>query len=192
MISSEFLKHYTPFDSAEASAVAELRAFLAAAHTVDSSGSRDSILFSRDVAGPNPLRGHITVTSWIMNITLSQTLLAFHAKTAAWLPPGEHCDGNTDLPAMALQIAQRATGLQFRPLRPGLFDVNVRLVPEYWNTPEHRHYELCFALQPDELAPSSGTVSKTRWVPLQDIASFNSDQCLKRLIAKTQRLSAQI
>jgi 8-oxo-dGTP pyrophosphatase MutT (NUDIX family) len=177
----ELLRTYQPFDEYEAAMATRLRNFLDAA-TGDAP-------FARDLAGTQPEWGHVTGSAWIVNENGTRTVLVHHAKLGLWVQPGGHCDGECDVLAVALREAREETGLDVAPLETGLFDVDVHHIPEYWNTPEHLHFDVRFLLGADDastpvLSPESRAV---RWVTLDEAAQLNDEDSIARLIAKTRR-----
>jgi 8-oxo-dGTP pyrophosphatase MutT (NUDIX family) len=124
-----------------------------------------------------------------MNFDGSRVVLVHHAKLNRWVQPGGHCDGETDVLAVALREAQEEIGLEVAPLQDGIFDVDVHLIPEYWNTPEHWHYDVRFLLRTDDRMPPqvSAESHAVRWVTLQEAAVLNCGESISRMIAKTRR-----
>lgn len=180
----ELLSRYTPFDGHEAVMTGQLQAFL--------TGVNDSQEpFGRKLAGRKPHWGHVTGSAWIVNCDGLRVVLVHHAKLNRWVQPGGHCDGESDVLAVALREAQEETGLRVAPLQDGIFDIDVHLIPEYWNTPEHWHYDVRFLLRADDRMPPrvSDESHAVRWVTLQEAAMLNGGESVNRMVAKTRRLS---
>ncbi|HEX8832812.1 MAG TPA: hypothetical protein VF719_01365, partial [Abditibacteriaceae bacterium] len=135
------LHGYTPFDAHEAGMWARFGNFLA------QNGSEN--LFGNEPAGSAPERGHVTASAWITNTERTQFVLVYGPKAGRWLPPGSHCEGESDILHVAQLAASAQTNLQVAPLCQTLFDLHVELVPEYWNTPPHWHYDLRFGFCAD-------------------------------------------
>jgi 8-oxo-dGTP pyrophosphatase MutT (NUDIX family) len=183
MILDELLSHYTPFNEHEAAMMAQLKAFL--------TQTEDNLKpFGRELAGCEPHWGHVTGSAWVVNLDASRVVLVHHAKLNRWVQPGGHCDGETDVLAVALREAQEETGLAVIPLQDGIFDIDVHLIPEYWNTPEHWHYDVRFLLHADDRVPPqvSSESHAVRWATLQEAEVLNSGESISRMIAKTLRL----
>ena len=111
-----------------------------------------------------------------------------HAKLGIWVQPGGHCDDETDVANVALREAREETGLEVSLLDMGIFDVDVHRIPEYWNTPEHFHFDVRFLLQADEnCAPIVSHESReVRWVSLAEANTLNSTASISRMIEKTR------
>jgi 8-oxo-dGTP pyrophosphatase MutT (NUDIX family) len=179
----QLLHRYQPLDAPEAQMQAQLERFLenVSPDTADP--------FGRDLAGAAPNWGHITGSAWVVNNDGSHTVLVHHAKLDKWVQPGGHCDGEADVLSVAVREAQEETGLAITPVDNNIFDIDVHRIPEYWNTPEHWHFDVRFLLQADdEHAPQASSESRAvRWVSLDEAAQLNSSQSIIRMITKTRQ-----
>ena len=162
--------------------LAQLRAFVNAALPAGALG--------RELYGGIEQRGHVTGAAWIVNRDASRVVLVHHAKLNRWLQPGGHCDGETDVLNVALREAREETGLDVAPLHTNIFDVDVHPIPEYWNTPEHLHYDVRFLFGADDgIAPQLSAESHAvRWLSLEEAAALNPSPSIARMIAKTRLL----
>jgi 8-oxo-dGTP pyrophosphatase MutT (NUDIX family) len=178
----KLLDFYTPHDETEVAMKAQLQHFLEAASTNEAA-------FGRELAGSEPDWGHVTGSAWVVNATGTQTVLVHHAKLGKWVQPGGHCDGDCDVLRVALREAREETGLDVRALESGIFDIDVHRIPEYWNTPEHAHFDVRFLLLADEDAmPQRSAESRAvRWVSLEEVMQLNNTSSIIRMIEKTQR-----
>src|SRR5690606_19041524 len=122
---AESLAAYAPHDNHEAAMVARFRAFLASLQNPHDA-------FARELAGDAPDWGHVTGSAWSVSRDAQRVVLVHHAKLGRWLQPGGHCDGDADVLAVALREAREETGLEVAPRKPGIFDVDVHSIPEYW------------------------------------------------------------
>jgi 8-oxo-dGTP pyrophosphatase MutT (NUDIX family) len=175
------LEDYEPFDETEAAMVSRLQRFL--------SQARGENPFARDLIGEAPKVGHVTGSAWVINQSGTSTLVVHHAKLGRWVQPGGHCDGESDVLNVALREAREETGLNVAATSPAIFDVDAHLIPEYWNTPDHWHYDVRFLLQADDKStPVASAESRAvRWVSLEEAARLNPDASIARMIAKTKQ-----
>ena len=178
MLLQNLLSQYTPFDENESHMAARLARYL----------QEGSTPFARELAGENSERGHVTGSAWVINHDGSKVVLLHHAKLGKWVQPGGHCDGESDVANVALREAREETGLGVFLLDAGIFDVDVHRIPEYWNTPEHFHFDVRWLLQADEKsAPILSEESRAvRWVSLEEAAALNSTPSIARMIEKTR------
>ena len=147
---------------------------------------------SRELAGVAPDWGHLTASAWIVNDDYSKVVLLYHAKLSKWVQSGGHIEeGETDLLLAAKREATEETGLAVEPIQSEIFDIDVHLIPEYWNTPDHFHYDIRFLFRADEnQAPVVSHESKAvRWVSLDEAATLSKNSpSVVRMIEKTRNM----
>lgn len=92
--------------------------------------------------------GHITASAWLVNKDNTKVLLTHHRKLDMWVQLGGHCDGNSDALAVAIQEAQEESGIMgIKPVKLGIFDIDVHVIPETKKEKSHYHYDIRFLLQ---------------------------------------------
>jgi len=92
--------------------------------------------------------GHFTSSAWLLNCDGTHVLLMHHAKLDKWLQLGGHCDGNSDVLAVAIKEAQEESGIEnIVPVSENIFDIGVHEIPARGNCPTHDHYDVRFLLQ---------------------------------------------
>lgn len=92
--------------------------------------------------------GHITASAWLLNRQGTQALLMHHAKLNNWFQLGGHCDGESDVLAVAIREAQEESGItNIVPVIPSIFDIDIHLIPANSREAEHYHYDVRFLLQ---------------------------------------------
>jgi len=129
----ELLVQYAPIDSAERAYKATILDFL----------DQYPNAFERSLEV-----GHITASAWLVNKDNTKALLTHHRKLNMWVQLGGHCDGNTDVLAVAIQEAQEESGiLGIKPVTNSIFDIDVHLIPENKKEKAHYHYDVRFLLQ---------------------------------------------
>lgn len=92
--------------------------------------------------------GHITASCWLLNHDGTHALLTHHRKLDAWFQLGGHCDGETDVLAVAIKEAQEESGIMnISAVHPSIFDIDVHRIPENAREKSHIHYDIRFLLQ---------------------------------------------
>ena len=166
------LARYTPWDAGEAAFVQRTQTFITE-HT-------DCLLRSQ-------LAGHWTASAWVIDPATEQVLLIHHRKLDRWFQPGGHADGNPDLSAVAKTEVQEETGLAHLQLaQDSLFDLDVHLIPERKGIPAHFHYDHRYLFHADSSQPLNHNheAKAVNWVPLTQVAQYNDDRSLIRLVEK--------
>ncbi len=135
--------------------------------------------------------GHITASAWIINPAGTHVLLIHHVKLDKWLQPGGHCDGDADVLNVAMKEANEETGLVVKPLHPAIFDIDNHPIPPRKGIPGHIHYDIRFLLTAemgeDEL-PGNNEVNAIRWIKLEDVHRYNSEDSIMRMVRKLSLL----
>ena len=137
------------------------------------------------------LPGHFTASAWVIHANFDSALLLHHAKLDMWLQPGGHCDGESDLIAVAEKEVEEETGLKnIKLLQPGIFDLDIHLIPARNTDPWHYHYDIRFLFQ----AAAGASLRKNHeshalaWVPLTEIiTSGNLDSSIIRMAEKSMK-----
>jgi 8-oxo-dGTP pyrophosphatase MutT (NUDIX family) len=133
------------------------------------------------------LPGHITGSAWIVDAARQSVLLTHHAKLNKWLQPGGHADGNENVFAVALREAEEETGVkQFKLLSPGIFDLDIHIIPARNDFPEHWHYDVRFLLEanPAEALVITEESHDLQWIPLNQLSSYTSQESMLRMQQK--------
>ncbi|HEY9044347.1 MAG TPA: NUDIX hydrolase [Ohtaekwangia sp.] len=133
------------------------------------------------------LPGHITGSAWIVDAQKQSVLLTHHAKLNKWLQPGGHADGDENVFAVALREAQEETGLKnFKLLSPGIFDIDIHIIPARKDFPEHWHYDVRFLFEADpaEALIITEESHDLQWVPLNKLSDYTTQDSMLRLQQK--------
>ncbi|HEY9006002.1 MAG TPA: NUDIX hydrolase [Ohtaekwangia sp.] len=133
------------------------------------------------------LPGHITGSAWIIDAARQSVLLTHHAKLNKWLQPGGHADGDENVFAVALREAEEETGVkQFKLLSPGIFDLDIHIIPARNDFPEHWHYDVRFLLEanPAEALVITEESHDLQWIPLNQLSSYTSQESMLRMQQK--------
>lgn len=137
------------------------------------------------------LVGHITGSAWIVDKGYEKTLLTHHKKLDKWLQPGGHADGGTLVAEVAMREAREESGLDDLVLvDPGLFDIDVHLIPARTDEPAHYHFDCRFLIccQGDESYIVSDESHDLAWAPLADIERYTEEVSILRMVEKTAEL----
>ena len=111
--------------------------------------------------------GHVTASAWLLNKDGSKALLMHHAKLNRWFQLGGHCDGDSDVCAVAVKEAQEESGIMgIKPVDGKIFDVDVHLIPANSKEQAHFHYDIRFLLEviSDEDVVQNRESKELRWI----------------------------
>ncbi|MBN8649983.1 MAG: NUDIX hydrolase [Cytophagales bacterium] len=136
------------------------------------------------------LPGHITGSAWIVTPERDHVLLVHHAKLNRWLQPGGHADGDENVLRVALREAEEETGLKnFKIVDQRPFDVDIHLIPERKDFPDHYHYDVRFLMEAsrDEKIIVSEESHDVKWIVLDELENYTTEQSVLRMKAKLLR-----
>ena len=137
------------------------------------------------------LKGHVTGSAWVLDKSRQYTLLTHHRKLDKWFQTGGHCDGDSDVLAVAIKEAEEETGLSaIKAISTAIFDVDVHLIPERKDVSEHYHYDIRFLLEADtnETLGISSESKDLAWVELSKVAQLNDSESIMRMVEKSANL----
>ena len=135
--------------------------------------------------------GHVTASAWVVDPERSRVVLLHHRKLERWLQLGGHVDGDPDVRRSAMREAREESGLRtLRAIGEDIYDIDVHRVPARGDEPEHDHYDVRFALEADPREPlvRNEESHDVRWIALSDLESYEIDDSVRRLAAKTAAL----
>ncbi len=163
---NSFLSYQTPFD--------EEKQFVA---------SFLDLLNHQDCFQRTHLPGHITGSSWVVNSDRTKALLVHHAKLNKWVQPGGHADGEENILNVALREAEEETGLMKLNPTKSIFDVDIHLIPERKDFPEHFHYDIRFLVEADEAEKIvvSDESHDVKWISLSELETFTKERSVLRM-----------
>ncbi|MFT5368200.1 MAG: 8-oxo-dGTP pyrophosphatase MutT (NUDIX family) [Candidatus Latescibacterota bacterium] len=133
--------------------------------------------------------GHVTGSAWVVNRERTHTLLTHHKKLNKWLQLGGHADGDVDVLRVAKREVAEESGItDVVQVGDGIFDVDIHLIPERKNEPEHYHYDVRYALQVtgDEDYVVSDESHDLAWLEIDRLSERTQEESMLRLARKWQ------
>ena len=137
------------------------------------------------------LAGHVTGSAWVVADDCHDVLLLHHRKLNKWFQPGGHCDGQSDVAAVARREVLEETGASLRSepndtLLP-IFDIDIHSIPARGSEPEHLHYDIRFLFRADRQAPlqPNSESRAVRWMALAEVPTYNASESILRMVRKT-------
>ncbi len=139
------------------------------------------------------MRGHITGSMLITNTQKTKVLLMFHKKLQFWVQFGGHCDGETDVLAVAIREFHEESGIDIDPLiYDGIFDMHVHSIPvdRKW-TPAHIHHDILYLASIAEDIPftqQESEVDDIRWFDIEWIEKYIAEERMLYMMEKIKQL----
>lgn len=139
--------------------------------------------------------GHITGSALIVHPASDRVLLNHHRKFDRWMQFGGHMDNDLAPHVTAVREGREETGLS--DLRflgddadPRPFDVDVHVVPQRGERPEHLHLDLRYLLATDqpERARATDESNDIRWFTSAELAELDLDLGVRRMLDKWRSL----
>lgn len=131
--------------------------------------------------------GHFTASCWLLNKDETQALLMHHTKLDQWFQLGGHCDGDSDVLAVALKEAQEESGINnIVPVSPDIFDLDIHLIPASSKHPVHYHYDVRFLLKVAsyEKVIQNSESKELRWITNDSATLPPVNESVKRMFTK--------
>ena len=138
-------------------------------------------VFSRTHLDP----GHFTASAFVLCPERRRLLLIRHPKLGRWLQPGGHIepDDSSCQAAAAREVCEETGVADLALFEPGVFDVDVHLIPATSKEGAHAHYDVRYAFTAArEQLTASDEVKAARWVELDAVASLNSEESIARCV----------
>ena len=129
------------------------------------------------------LEGHLTASALVLDADRERALLTHHKKLGRWLQLGGHCDGDANLPAVALREAREESGIEGLRVVPAPIDVDIHTIPARPGEPEHLHLDTRFVV----LAPVGAAFRANHeshelaWVSPAELEALDVDESVRRL-----------
>jgi 8-oxo-dGTP pyrophosphatase MutT (NUDIX family) len=131
------------------------------------------------------LPGHLTASSLVLDLSRGRALLTHHRKLDRWLQLGGHCDGDSNLPAVALREALEESGIAGLAIDPRIVDLDIHPIPARPGEPEHLHLDARFLVHAPAGAREEASAESHRlaWISPAELSSIEADASLRRLFA---------
>jgi 8-oxo-dGTP pyrophosphatase MutT (NUDIX family) len=124
------------------------------------------------------LMGHVTSSCWLLSPQNDSVLLTHHKKIGRWLQLGGHCDGDSDVRAVALREAKEESGVSdIHFVSEDIFDLDIHVIAEHGGVSKHLHYDVRFVLRAGSTDYRVSAESHAlAWAPIAELAkdSYNN------------------
>jgi len=123
---------------------------------------------------------HIAASGFVLNKTLTKTLLIYHNILKKWAWTGGHADGNPNLLEVATKEVTEETGVIAMPISNKIASLDILIVPSHIKNNKfvnsHLHLDVAYVFIADEEA--SKTIkpdenSGVEWFPIEYISKDN-------------------
>jgi 8-oxo-dGTP pyrophosphatase MutT (NUDIX family) len=158
------------------------------APSLDQARTRDAMLAFIDAHPADAhlrtsLEGHLTASALVLDARGERALLTFHKKLGRWLQLGGHCDGDANLPGVALREAHEESGIEALTIDPVPIDVDIHPIPARPGEPAHVHLDTRFLLWagPEAQARMSSESLDLAWFTPAEAGTLDSDDSVRRL-----------
>ncbi len=130
------------------------------------------------------LEGHLTSSALVVDASGERILLLHHRKLGRWLQLGGHCDGDGNLPGVALREACEESGISNLEIVPEIIDVDIHEIPERPREPRHLHLDSRFLVVAPEGAQPRGNHESNdlRWMTFDEARALDVDDSVLRLL----------
>src|SRR5262245_9025625 len=130
------------------------------------------------------LVGHLTASAIVLDPRRQRVLLTLHGKLGRWLQLGGHCDGDANLPGVALREAIEESGIGDLAIDPVPIDLDIHSIPARPGEPEHLHLDTRFLVLAEDGARErrSEESRDLRWFDEPETRLLGLDDSVRRLL----------
>ncbi len=103
---------------------------------------------------------------------------------------GGHCDGDSDLLAVALKEASEESGItQIYPVSKEIFDIDIHLIPKNKKEQAHYHYDVRFLLQSsnNQTCISNQESKELRWIGKEEVLPTSNPSVIRMFTKWNER-----
>ncbi|WP_342270130.1 NUDIX hydrolase [Rickettsia endosymbiont of Orchestes rusci] len=148
--------------------------------------------FSRELA-----IGHFTASAFLLNSDKTKFLLMHHNKLNKWIQLGGHCNGDSDVLAVAIKEAKEESGIEeIEPISTEIYDLDIHYIPERHQELAHYHYDVRFLLKTidNDNFVKNDEASELRWIEFSSysLKDFSLEESVTRMIEKYQKMKSKI
>ena len=135
--------------------------------------------------------GHFTASAFLLNQQKTHVLLMHHTKLDKWMQLGGHCDGDSDVLAVAIKEAQEESGInEIVPLNSEIFDIDIHLIPANKTNEAHYHFDIRFLLHAhkDDKFHKNHESKELKWIAKNSKDIPSDSDSVTRMFEKLQIL----
>ncbi len=164
----EILMRYIPVDRDQGRVRVEMLSFL---------------MDHADALERSCVEGHFTASALVIRAEGESGLMTLHRKLGRWLQVGGHCDGDGNLPAVALREATEESGIEDLEIDPRPIDLDIHRIPARKHEPEHWHLDVRFLIYapPEAQLHMSDESLDLKWIAADEVHGIDTDDSVRRL-----------
>lgn len=144
-----------------------------------------------DVLTRSNIFGHFSVGALVVNKNKTKMLMVYHNIYHAWVWPGGHADGNSDLLAVTIKEVKEETGLDVIPVNSGIFSIQTLPVEPHIKhgkyISSHTHLDVLFLLEADDTIPLTFNKEESKgakWILLEELEKRETLEYMKPIDQK--------
>jgi 8-oxo-dGTP pyrophosphatase MutT (NUDIX family) len=159
----EEISNYTPFNEQEEK---DKSYFIKLIDTFDDTLTRENEF------------GHFCASAWVLNKDRTKVLVVHHNIFNAYIYPGGHADGESNLLSVAIREVKEEIGVDAIPIFDCIFAIQSCPIKGHMKrgkyVPAHTHFDILYLLGADEkqeLVSKEDENSSVKWIKIEE--SFN-------------------
>jgi len=140
-------------------------------------------LVGHDILYRNSQLAHMTSSGFILNPSMTKTLMVHHNIYQTWAWSGGHADGDRDLLEIAIKEAKEETGIEtITPLIDEILSLDILTVKRHYKRGKyvsaHLHLSAAYVLiadETDDLTVNPSENSDVAWIDIQKMVSKSNE-----------------